>query len=95
VIRPSHLLLVSGVLFMAGMMAVASRRCPLITLLGVELMLHAATLALAALTAWFQDWGGQVAVIAIATIASVELAVGLGYACAHKQQEREPLEPDV
>ena len=81
-ITPSHYLLLSVFLFAMGAATVLARRHPLIVLMGIELMLNAVNLALVALTSWFQDWNGQVAVLVVMTIAAVELAIGLGAALA-------------
>jgi NADH-quinone oxidoreductase subunit K len=84
-ITPTHYLLLSTLLFSIGITIVVARRDPLVVLVGIELMLQAVNLALAALTSWFQDWGGQVAFLVVMTIAAVELAVGLGAVLAYRQ----------
>jgi NADH-quinone oxidoreductase subunit K len=78
VISPTHYLLVSAVLFTTGLVTVVVRRQALPQLIGIQVMLQATTLALAALTSWFQDWSGETAVFVLLTIAAVELAVGIG-----------------
>ena len=92
-IAPTHYLLLSALLFAIGAGVVVMRRHPLVVLMGVELMLHAVNLALVALTSWFQDWAGQVAVLAIMAIAAVELAVGLGVVLAYQVFQTTPKRP--
>lgn len=84
-IRPVTILMVSGLLFAIGAAVLVARNHSLIVLLGIELLLQATNLALAALTAWFGDWSGQVAMVVIAVIAAAELAVGIGAALAYSQ----------
>ena len=82
-ITPQHYLLLSLFLFATGITVIIVRKQPMIVLLGLGLMLNAATLALAALTRWFQDWSGQVAALLVITVTVVELAAGTGFAQAH------------
>jgi NADH-quinone oxidoreductase subunit K len=84
---PAHYVLLSGILFTIGIVVVATRRQPLIALMGIELMLQGANLALVALTSWLQDWGGEAAVFVVMAIAAAELAVGLGVVLAYGQQQ--------
>lgn len=83
---PQHYLLLSAVLFAIGIAVVAIRRHRLIKLLGLQLLLQAANLALGALTSSFQDWEGRVAVLALTVIAAMELVVGLGVVLAQPRQ---------
>ncbi len=82
-ITPYHYLFSSMLLFVLGVMIVAVRKHPLIILMGVELILHAANLALASLASWFQNWEGQVITLVILTIAVIELAVGVALALTY------------
>jgi NADH-quinone oxidoreductase subunit K len=82
-ITPMHLLFLSGALFAIGLLALIARKHPIIVLLGIEIVLQAVNLALAALASWFQEWGGEVALLVIAILAAVELAVGMGAALAY------------
>lgn len=77
-ITPTHYLLLSALLFLVGIVVVTTRKNSLVLLLGTGLMLQAAGLSLAALTSWFQDWNGQVAILTIAIISVVQLTIGLG-----------------
>jgi len=82
-ITPQHYLLLSSFLFAAGTAIVVTRKKPAIVLMGLGLMLNAANLAFMSLTSWFQDWSGQVAVLVVVTIATVELAAGVSFARAY------------
>ena len=84
-ITPTHYLLVSVALFTVGLLTVVVRKETLLALIGIEMMLQAATLALAALTSWFQDWSGETAVFVVMTITAVELAIGVGIASTRPQ----------
>jgi NADH-quinone oxidoreductase subunit K len=86
-ITPTHYLLLSAFLFTMGLVVAIRRRQQLLVLLGIQLMLQAASLAMAALTSWFQDWSGEIAALSVIVIAAVELAAGLGAAlvCRHRQ----------
>ncbi len=76
-ITPTHYMLVGMLLFIIGAATVVTRRHPLLAVLGIEIMLQAVNLVLAALTGWFQDWEGEMAMLAVTALAAVELAVGL------------------
>lgn len=85
-IQPVTILIASGLLFAIGAAVLIVRKHPLIVLLGLELLLQAVNLALAALTLWFGDWNGQIAIVVIVAIAASELSVGIGAAIACSQQ---------
>jgi len=76
-IQPSHYLLLSVLLLTVGIMVITTRRHPVVALLGIELTLQAASLACAALASWFQDWAGEIAVLAVIVLTAVQLAIGL------------------
>lgn len=82
-ITPQHYLLLGSFLFATGIAVMIVRKQPTIMLMGFGLMLNAATLALAALTRWFQDWSGQVAALLVITVTVVEVAAGTGFAQSH------------
>jgi NADH-quinone oxidoreductase subunit K len=86
-IQPTHYLFLGVLLFTIGIVTTVARRHPLIVLLGIELMLQAVNVVLVALTSWFQDWNGEIAVFVVMAIAAVELAVGLGITLAYGQQQ--------
>lgn len=90
-IQPSHYLLLSALLLTVGIVIVTARRHPVVVLLGIGLMLQAASLACAALASWFQDWGGEIGVLVVIVLIAVQLAVGLAAAVAYgsRPPERE------
>jgi NADH-quinone oxidoreductase subunit K len=72
-----HYLIVSAILFAAGLFGAIARRNLLIILLSIELMLNAANLALVAFSRFKGSPDGQVMVFFTITIAAVEVAIGL------------------
>lgn len=82
-ITPQHYLLLGSFLFATGMAIVIVRKQPTIVLMGLGLMFNATTLALAALTRWFQDWSGQVAALLLVTVTVAELAAGISFVWAY------------
>ena len=73
----SAYVLVSGVLFVTGMVGVLVRRNFIIVLMSIEIMLNAANLNLVAFADHLQSLGGQVVALFIIAIAAGEAAVGL------------------
>ena len=72
-----HYLVVSGVLFVLGLLGVITRRNILVIYMSLELMLNAANLALVAFSRFNNNLDGQVMVFFIITVAAAEVAVGL------------------
>ena len=83
-----HDLIVSGVLFTIGFAGVMVRRNLIIILMSLELMLNAANLSLVAFSRFHVDaagtpnYGAQVFVFFIITVAAAEVAVGLAIVVA-------------
>lgn len=75
-----HYLVLSAILFAAGVYGVLSRRNVLLILLSLELMLNAANLSFIAFSRHWGDLGGQVFVFFIMVVAACEVAVGLAVA---------------
>jgi NADH-quinone oxidoreductase subunit K len=85
----THYLIFSALLFCMGLFAVMVRRHAVAILLGVELMLNAANINLAAMTRYLSPpspvgkpllnsvLGGQVFALIVMTLAACEVAVGL------------------
>ncbi len=73
----SHVLILAGVLFLMGAVCTIARRNLIMILIGVEVMLNAAGIALIGGSAWWQQLDGQVLVLFIMTVAAAEVAVGL------------------
>ncbi len=85
-IRPVHYLLLGVLLFALGLLVALVRRERAVVLLGITFSLQAVTLAVAALTSRFQDWGGRVFTLVLITICG--LPPLLGVALTHIQQSR-------
>ena len=83
---PQNYLLLSVVLFGIGIAVVLTRRHRTVVLLGIQLMFQAVNLALAALTSGFQDWEGRIVVLALISIAMVELVAGLAAIVAQNRE---------
>ncbi|MEK6235716.1 MAG: NADH-quinone oxidoreductase subunit NuoK [Planctomycetales bacterium] len=73
----NNYLLVSALLFSIGMAGFLARRNLIVMFLGVEMMLQAVALNLAAFSWYHNDWGGQMLVIFIITVAACEAAIAL------------------
>ncbi len=74
----SAYLLVSGVLFIIGLVGFLVRRNMIVMFLCTELMFQAAAIAMVAFGRYHFDISGQVFVIFILTIAAAEAALALG-----------------
>ena len=79
-----HVIGLSAVLFMIGVIGVATRRNLIVVMMSIELMLNAANLALGGCNRmWPGSDGapqldGQIFVLIVITVAAAEVAVGLG-----------------
>lgn len=72
-----HVLFLAGILFMVGMVCAVARRNLVMILLGVEIMLNAATVAFIGASLRWQEMEGQVFVLFIFAVAAAEVSVGL------------------
>jgi len=72
-----HVLVLSGLLFMLGTVCAVARRNLIMILLGVEIMLNAATIAFVGAALRWHDMEGQVFVLFIFAVAAAEVSVGL------------------
>ncbi len=70
-------LVVGALLFGIGLTGFFSRRNMIVMFLSAELMLQGVSLSLVAWGRYHNDWGGQVMVIFILTIAACEAAIAL------------------
>lgn len=77
-------LLLSALLFAAGVYGLLARRNSVLVLMSVELMLNAVNLDLVAFDAWLRDTlhAGQVFALFVITIAAAEVGVGLAIVLA-------------
>ena len=73
----SYYLVLSGIVFLTGVMGVLLRRNIIIILLSVELMLNATNINFVVFSQYFHDVAGQVFVFFALTVAAAEVAVGL------------------
>ncbi len=78
----NHYLLVSGVLFVIGLIGFLTRRNLIIMFLCTELMFQAAAIAMIAFGAYYGNAQGQVFLIFILTIAAAEAALALALVVA-------------
>ena len=73
----SYYLVLSGIVFLTGVIGVLLRRNIIIILLSVELMLNATNINFVAFSQYFHNVSGQVFVFFALTVAAAEVAVGL------------------
>jgi len=79
-----HVIGLSAILFMIGVIGVVTRRNVIVVLMSIELMLNAANVAFVGFnrlwpgTAGAPGLDGQVFVLTVITVAAAEVAVGLG-----------------
>jgi NADH-quinone oxidoreductase subunit K len=73
----SFYVILSGVVFLTGMVGVLIRRNIIVILLSVELMLNATNINFVAFSQYFHNVAGQVFVFFALTVAAAEVAVGL------------------
>ena len=76
-----HVLLLAGVLFLLGLFCAVARRNLIMMVLGVEIMLNAASIAFVAAALHWKQLEGQVFVLFILAVAATEVSVGLGNDC--------------
>lgn len=74
----NHVLLVSSLLFVIGLLGLMIRRNIIFILMSLEVMLNAAALAFVGAGAYWGQPDGQVVFMLILTVAAAEVAVGLG-----------------
>lgn len=82
-------LLVGGLLFSIGLVGFLVRRNMIVMFLCAEMMLQGVSVSLIAWGRYHQDWGGQMLVIFIITVAACEagIAMALVLTLAHKSQK--------
>lgn len=73
----SHVLFLAGLLFLMGMFCAVARRNLIMIVLGVEIMLNAASIIFVAAALRWQHLEGQVFVLFILAVAATEVSVGL------------------
>ena len=70
-------LIVGGLLFGLGLIGFFSRRNMIVMFLAAEMMLQGISISLVAWSRFHNDWGGQMLVIFILTVAACEAAIAL------------------
>lgn len=73
----SHVLALSGILFLMGMFCAVARRNLIMVVVGLEIMLNAAAIAFVGAALRWQNLEGQAIVIFIIAVAATEVSVGL------------------
>ena len=72
-----HVLILSTILFLLGLVCVLVRRNLIMILIGVEIMLNAVGLTLVGASAFWQQIDGQVMVIFLMAMTSAEVSISL------------------
>lgn len=75
-------LLLSGLMFMMGLLGVMVRRNPLMILLAVELLLNAANIALIGFSRYWDNTDGHIFALVVMVVAAAEVVIGLGLVVA-------------
>ncbi len=82
----SHVLMLAALLFLMGIFCVVSRRNLIMILLGIEIMLNAASIAFVGSALRWQMLEGQAFVLFIFAVAAAEVSVGLALIiCAYRR----------
>lgn len=74
----NHYLIVAALMFVIGLVGVMKRQNLIMLVFSTEILLNAANVALAAISSFYNDIGGQIFAMFIIAIAASEMAVGLG-----------------
>jgi NADH-quinone oxidoreductase subunit K len=77
IVPMSHILIASAILFFLGLGCILARRNLIMILIGIEIMLNAAGLALIGASARWQQADGQVLVLLLMGVTAAEVAVAL------------------
>ncbi len=73
----SYYVVLSGLVFLIGLVGVLTRRNIIVILLSIELMLNATNINFVAFSSYLGNLSGQVFVFFALTVAAAEVAVGL------------------
>jgi NADH-quinone oxidoreductase subunit K len=82
----SWYLMLSGALFLLGLLGVLTRRNPLLLLLAVELMLNSSNVALVGFSRYWNITDGQIFALVVMVVAAAEVVIGLGLVVAVYRQ---------
>lgn len=77
-IATTHYLVLSGILFVIGLVGIVTRRNMIIVLMSIELVLNSVNLNLVAFSYQMSDLTGQIMAVFTIAVAAGEAAVGLG-----------------
>lgn len=83
----AHVLAFATALFVLGLACTLLRRRVIMILIGVEVMIHAAALALVGGSAFWQQADGQIFVVLLMAITAAEVAVALALVVYLKQRK--------
>jgi NADH-quinone oxidoreductase subunit K len=89
----AHVLLFAAALFVMGLGCVLARRNLIMILIGVEIMLNAAAVALVGGSAYWRQVDGQVFVVFLMAMTSAEVAISLAMV-VYLRRRRGTLEAD-
>jgi NADH-quinone oxidoreductase subunit K len=82
----THVMILSGILFLMGAFCAISRRNLIMILLGIEIMLNAASIAFVGASLHFHLMEGQVFALFIIAAAAAEVSVGLAlFVCLYRR----------
>ena len=70
-------LMVGAILFSLGLVGILARRNLIVMFLAAEMMLQGISVSLVAWSRYHGDWGGQILVIFVLTVAACEAAIAL------------------
>ena len=77
IVPVEHVVVLSMLLFLIGIMGVLFRRNAIIIFMSIELMLNAVNLCLVGFSRYYESVDGQVFVFLVMTLAAAEVSVGL------------------
>lgn len=81
-----HVLMLAGLLFLLGAFCTVARRNLIMMLLGVEIMLNAASVALIGASLHWHHMAGHAFVLFVVAVAAAEVSVGLALiVCLHRR----------
>ncbi|MEF3191763.1 MAG: NADH-quinone oxidoreductase subunit NuoK [Campylobacterales bacterium] len=75
----THYLVISGLLFVIGVLGIIRRKNLLMLFFATEIILNAVNIALASISHYLGDLTGQIFAFFIIAIAASEVAIGLGF----------------
>ncbi|MDA3903554.1 MAG: NADH-quinone oxidoreductase subunit NuoK [Desulfuromusa sp.] len=77
IVPMEHLLILSTILFLLGLVCVLAHRNLIMILIGVEIMLNAVGLTLVGASAFWQQIDGQIMVLFLMAMTSAEVSISL------------------